>query len=69
MDDEIDIAVPDAALLRAQTLLREQFGDLASARMVPVGLADLLADLDEPTRPDNPRKRRSGSSNKTLKDP
>ena len=67
--DDVHQRLDDAALLRAQTLLRKQFGDLASARTVLVGLADLLTALDEPTRSDNPRQRRSGSSNKTSKDP
>ncbi len=52
--DDVHHRLDTTAALRAQTLLREQFGDLDTARSVLVGLADLLNALDEPTATDTP---------------
>ena len=53
VDQDVHPRLRDLAHLHAQTLLREQFGDLDAAREVLTGLAGLLQALDDLT-PDNP---------------
>lgn len=53
VDEDVHPRLDDLAHLHAQTLLREQFGDLDAARGVLTGLAALLEALDDPP-PDDP---------------
>jgi transcriptional regulator with XRE-family HTH domain len=50
--DTVPARAGDQADVRARTLVRERFGDLAEARDVLRRLADLIDDLDDPTPDD-----------------
>lgn len=64
VDKDIHPRLEHLALLRAQTTLREQFGDLDAAHNVLTGLAQLIKTMDDPAAADAkqprtaPKKRR-----------
>ncbi len=51
--DDVHPRLAALTTLRARILLREQFGDLNSARAVLTGLAKLIDNLDDPGEPDD----------------